>query len=92
MGPCVRRDDGIARYALLSPTLFPEVSHFLIACELPALGLSETFKHGGAMGLGHNERIAPGGSNLLQHFRDIGLPIFRELAHLFNGVFENLGH
>ena len=44
------------------------------------------------MGLGHNERIASGSSNLLQHFRNIGLPIFRELAHLFDGVFENLGH
>ena len=58
----------------------------------PLLGLSETFKHGSAMGLGHNERVAPGSSNLLQHFRDISLPIFRKLSHLFDGVFKNLGH
>lgn len=73
-------------------TLLPERSHFLITYELTLLGLSETFKHGSAMILGYTKRVAPCSSNLLQHFRDISLPIFRKLADLFNGVFENLGH
>src|SRR5439155_12811218 len=43
------------RTAASQATLLPECSHFLIACELPLVGLSETLKHCGAMGLGHNE-------------------------------------
>src|SRR6185436_10009877 len=43
------------RTAASQATLLPECSHLLITCELPLLGLSETFKHGSAMALRHNE-------------------------------------
>ena len=51
MGPGLRRDD-----INLEAALLPELRHFVIAYKFAALGLLESFKHGGAMRLGTTNR------------------------------------
>ncbi len=60
--------------------------------ERPALGLLKAFEHGRPMPLRHRKHIAAGGGDLLQHLGDTGLPVFRQLPHLFDGVFQDLRH
>jgi len=81
-----------AQTVISQAALFPKGSHLALADKLADPGLAETFEHCCAVGFRHCKRVAAGSRDLLEQFRGISLPIFGKLAHLFDRVFENLGH
>src|SRR5262249_3887800 len=94
---CIRECDQcrcahVANTAASQAAFLPEGGHFFVSRELATLGLREPFENRRAMIVGDDEQIAASGSNLFKDFGDIGLPIPRQLPHLLDRVFQNLGH
>jgi len=59
----------------------------MIARKLAALGLLKAFEHRSAVLIWHNKETATCGGDLFKHLGNVGLPIFRQLPHLFDSFF-----